>query len=73
VPVDRVSGKVPFVQMLAYRRAPSANAKISESGEMDYAMTIQDATGVLGWRGVDGGLLYLTGNHQLHFLRGAKP
>jgi hypothetical protein len=44
-----------------------------ESGRLDQVPTITDPAGISEFQGVDGGFYYLTGDHKLHFLKGARP
>jgi hypothetical protein len=44
-----------------------------ESGRLDYSTPISDPAGITSaWQAMDGGLAYLTADHKLHMLIGAK-
>ena len=45
-----------------------------ESGRLDYQVKIADPSGVMpAWQPFDGGICYLSADHKLHILMGAKP
>ncbi len=72
-PVDRGMAGSPFVQLLAYRRAPSSAGSTKESGVLDYVQTINDLAGIISWQPVNGGMYYLSGDSKLHLLQSARP
>jgi hypothetical protein len=41
-----------------------------ESGLLEHDIPLADPSGISAWQPVDGGLYYLSGDQQLHFLRG---
>jgi hypothetical protein len=44
-----------------------------ESGRLDYSTKISDPVGITAfWQPFDGGICYLTADHKLHLLLGAK-
>jgi hypothetical protein len=71
-PIDRGEAGSPFVQLLAYRRAPSSSQSTRESGVLDYAQTISDPAGIVSWQAVNGGLYYLSGDQKLHLVQSAR-
>lgn len=61
----------PTWNLYAFRRQIIASGK--ESGVMDYNVPITDAAGITSdWQPMDGGLAYLSADHKLHMLLGAK-
>ena len=60
----------PAYTLYAFSRA---TFKGRETGRLDYNTTISDSTGITGsWQAMDGGLAFVTGDHKLHYLLGAK-
>lgn len=61
----------PDYILYAYSRA--IIVKGHESGTLDYNPTIKDPGGITAdWQPMNGGLVYLSGDHKLHMLLGAK-
>ena len=57
-------------RILAYSRMVLPNGH--ESGVAAYDFPINSPTGISAYQGADGGLFYLTGDHKLYFLKGAR-
>jgi hypothetical protein len=62
----------PVYRLNFFSRAKDPNAAARETGKFEYSVDVADPTGVVQWQPVDGGIYYLTGEHKLHFLRGAR-
>ncbi len=60
----------PMIKLNAFSRA--TDAKGDESGVFEHSVPIQDASGILKWQLVDGGMYYLSGDQRLHLLRGSR-
>jgi tetratricopeptide (TPR) repeat protein len=72
-PIDRGAAGSPFVQLMAFRRAPYSSQSTKESGVLDYLQTITDQAGIMSWQPVNGGMYYLGGDSKLHLLQSARP
>jgi hypothetical protein len=57
-------------KILAYSRMVLPNGH--ESGVAAYGFPLSVPTGISGYQGADGGLFYLSGDHKLYFLKGAR-
>ena len=68
-PVDRGPLGSAFVQLLIHRRVPISPDNPKEPSKLDYAVQINDKSGIFTWQAVDGGMYYLSDDHQLHFLQ----
>ncbi|HSV15552.1 MAG TPA: PQQ-binding-like beta-propeller repeat protein, partial [Tepidisphaeraceae bacterium] len=71
-PVDRGPLGSSFVQLLIHRRGPIGPGNAREASNLDYYPQITDKSGIFAWQAVDGGMYYLSGDHQLHFLQARK-
>ncbi|HEY2587617.1 MAG TPA: PQQ-binding-like beta-propeller repeat protein [Tepidisphaeraceae bacterium] len=61
----------PTWNFYAFRRQIIGSGK--ESGVMDYSLPLADPAGITStWQPMEGGLVYLTADHKLHMLLGAK-
>jgi len=56
-----------------YSRSRVDNNADRETGKLEHVFTTTDPTGISEFQGVDGGLYYLSGDKNLHFLKGARP
>ena len=60
-------------RMWAFWRAPASPSKpTDESGVLVYQQQLGDPHGIIAAEAVDGGVVYLDGDHTLHFLRGNR-
>jgi hypothetical protein len=69
------NGDPTVVRLLAYsRRLARENDPNSESGRLDYPVTLTDPAGIqpASWQACDGGFYYATDDGKVHMLRGAK-
>lgn len=65
----RPDGRVGISSFIAHAYS-RAQLRGVESGLLDHVPTIQDDAGILSWQAVDGGLYYLAGDGEVHFLKG---
>jgi outer membrane protein assembly factor BamB len=59
-------------RMWAFWRAPVPGKPTEETGALVYQMDLGDPHGIIAAEAVDGGVVYLDGDHTLHFLRGNR-
>jgi hypothetical protein len=59
-------------RLSAFSRATVAGKPTTESGLLVYQPELADPHGIVSMTAVDGGLVYLDGDHTLHFLRGNR-
>ena len=59
-------------QLRLYKRTIPQETPGVEGGKLEQTHDLAEPAGIIAWQAVEGGLYYLSGDHNLHFLRGAR-
>ena len=59
-------------QLRFFKRTIPRETPGFEGGKLEQTYDLTEPAGITGWQAVEGGLYYLSGDHNLHFLRGAR-
>ena len=59
-------------QLKFYNRTTLKDAPGYENASVQQIYDLAEPAGINGWQAVEGGIYYLSGDHKLHFLRGAR-
>ena len=59
-------------QLRFYKRTIPKETPGVEGGKLEQTHDLAEPAGIIAWQAVEGGLYYLSGDHTLHFLRGAR-